>query len=345
MGGYAQGGYLLNQRTLRAFTLIELLVVIAIIAILAAILFPVFAQAKEAAKKTQAISNTKQVGTAVQIYLADNDDTFPLMHSIDPVTGTYLHSFWSSPSYRLHSVPAGWGVNAAFRDADSVAFHNSMQPYMKNYELFTLGSQRVNESWFNYASAPAGLPVTSISPNGLLNAYNATAVASVSQLPLVMWGNGKEAYRGFGYTPMYMRCNVVGSAASPAPVCRFNPGGHPQGGATATRYDTYEFTFDCANDTTWVFGEGTIYGMADSSAKFYKQPREGTNTANNKSMPGYTYTRSPQGGACTIAGGAVNAPARCVSAAGGAHYMSFFRPDSTYNYQLGTTGNNALCFP
>lgn len=48
----------------RAFTLIELLVVIAIIAILAAILFPVFAQAKEAAKKTGCLSNTKQVGIA-----------------------------------------------------------------------------------------------------------------------------------------------------------------------------------------------------------------------------------------------------------------------------------------
>lgn len=61
----------------KAFTLIELLVVIAIIAILAAILFPVFAQAKEAAKKTQAISNTKQMGTATLIYAADYDDTFP----------------------------------------------------------------------------------------------------------------------------------------------------------------------------------------------------------------------------------------------------------------------------
>jgi len=61
----------------RAFTLIELLVVIAIIAILAAILFPVFAQAKLAAKKTVAISNTKQLGLAIMMYEGDYDDTYP----------------------------------------------------------------------------------------------------------------------------------------------------------------------------------------------------------------------------------------------------------------------------
>ncbi len=58
----------------RAFTLIELLVVIAIIAILAAILFPVFAQAKAAAKNTVSLSNLKQIGLGNQMYYGDNDD-------------------------------------------------------------------------------------------------------------------------------------------------------------------------------------------------------------------------------------------------------------------------------
>ena len=91
----------------RAFTLIELLVVIAIIAILAAILFPVFAQAKEAAKKTSCLSNDKQMATALFMYAGDSDDTL-------------CQTSWESDA--LHPYQVHWSF--------------LMQPYIKSYDMF-----------------------------------------------------------------------------------------------------------------------------------------------------------------------------------------------------------------
>jgi prepilin-type N-terminal cleavage/methylation domain-containing protein/prepilin-type processing-associated H-X9-DG protein len=81
------------------FTLIELLVVIAIIAILAAILFPVFAQAREKARQTACLSNTKQIGTAVMMYAQDYDEGLPAWHRNLAaglgLTGT-LEEYWDA---------------------------------------------------------------------------------------------------------------------------------------------------------------------------------------------------------------------------------------------------------
>jgi prepilin-type N-terminal cleavage/methylation domain-containing protein len=93
----------------RAFTLIELLVVIAIIAILAAILFPVFAQAKAAAKKTVVLSNQKQIGLGLTMYQGDNEDT---MNSYIARTGQPRSDNW--------------------RRADIVSWSDQVQPYLKN---------------------------------------------------------------------------------------------------------------------------------------------------------------------------------------------------------------------
>lgn len=65
----------------QAFTLIELLVVIAIIAILAAILFPVFAQAREQARQTVCVSNSRQIGMQVRMYVQDYDETMPIFYA------------------------------------------------------------------------------------------------------------------------------------------------------------------------------------------------------------------------------------------------------------------------
>ena len=79
------------------FTLIELLIVIAIIAILAAILFPVFAQARERARSTQCISNLRQSATAVLLYAQDYDDTFPMnLYLQFSASGPCVFSFYQA---------------------------------------------------------------------------------------------------------------------------------------------------------------------------------------------------------------------------------------------------------
>lgn len=81
------------RNKLRAFTLIELLVVIAIIAILAAILFPVFVQAREKARQSQCISNGRQVGIGVRMYIQDANERWPIFqaYNTNPAPGVPGH--------------------------------------------------------------------------------------------------------------------------------------------------------------------------------------------------------------------------------------------------------------
>jgi type II secretion system protein G len=99
----------------RGFTLIELLVVIAIIAILAAILFPVFAQARDKARATACLSNTRQMATGIAMYVQDYDERFP---------------------------NGGRGLSAAEQAAQTPSrWHAWIQPYIKNGDVFTCPSR------------------------------------------------------------------------------------------------------------------------------------------------------------------------------------------------------------
>ena len=114
-------------RRSRGFTLIELLVVIAIIAILAAILFPVFAQAREKARLITCTSNMKQIGTALAMYAQDYDETLPAYR--------FEAGFW----HPLHNGCGGGNVAPNCGWSYS-AWAPMVQPYVKNNGVFACPS-------------------------------------------------------------------------------------------------------------------------------------------------------------------------------------------------------------
>jgi prepilin-type N-terminal cleavage/methylation domain-containing protein/prepilin-type processing-associated H-X9-DG protein len=112
-----------GARRRNGFTLIELLVVIAIIAILAAILFPVFAQAREKARQASCLSNMKQIGLGMSLYVQDYDETFP-------------HSPWNGQEVGTtdHDSPAGAKYKTRF------TWIWQLHPYIKSRQIWVCPS-------------------------------------------------------------------------------------------------------------------------------------------------------------------------------------------------------------
>ncbi len=110
------------MRKKNGFTLIELLVVIAIIAILAAILFPVFAKAREKARQIACVSNLKQIGTALMMYVQDYDETYPSIPWNTVSGGNY---YTESNCYIYNGEYTG-----------SCGYRTQLEPYIKNGNVF-----------------------------------------------------------------------------------------------------------------------------------------------------------------------------------------------------------------
>jgi prepilin-type N-terminal cleavage/methylation domain-containing protein/prepilin-type processing-associated H-X9-DG protein len=129
-------------RTQYGFTLIELLVVIAIIAILAAILFPVFARARENARRTSCLSNLRQMGLAAMQYVQDYDDSFPRANAVTPTTdrppdGYFWYTdasggswFWPQRLYPYHKSTAAYFCPSA---PEHPYINGRPRPFGSNY--------------------------------------------------------------------------------------------------------------------------------------------------------------------------------------------------------------------
>ena len=147
----------------RGFTLIELLVVIAIIAILAAILFPVFAQAREKARQATCLSNFKQIGTGVQMYVQDWDETYP--------------------NNRLAVFKGGGECSKLM-----VTWKTATQPYVKNLDVYRCPSNPKNKLPDETGGSEAyGFPVFPISyaysGSALWSGANTKTVITLATVP------------------------------------------------------------------------------------------------------------------------------------------------------------------
>jgi len=171
--------------TKRGFTLIELLVVIAIIAILAAILFPVFAKAREKARQTSCLSNVKQIALATLQYTQDYDEMVPRMYNWD----------------------TAWG-----RPPHPVFYLQVIQPYCKNEQILKCPSAP-NQFW-GYGRSQQHLPYRQ--PGAMLPLGNIKRPAQVHML--------MDSFPTAGWNYMYVYCPICSPTLTNSISDRHNGG-------------------------------------------------------------------------------------------------------------------------
>ena len=228
----------------RAFTLIELLVVIAIIAILAAILFPVFAQAKAAAKKTADLSNMKQTGTANLIYSGDSDDVFVANGEAMFIRGTpdgeTLQPYTGQNNFYGTNFGAGANAPLGFMDPNAVQnWGRETFPYIKSMDmLVSPGAGNDVRAGLSPVANNSRAGKTSYVFNGCASGTPQTAMARPAEL---------ITYQSRGTT---VREAIV------MPRRNF----YSDGWKMANDSDTYILGF--------TFGKGANYTFADGHSKF-----------------------------------------------------------------------------
>jgi len=249
-----------------AFTLIELLVVIAIIAILAAILFPVFAQAKLAAKKTMSLSNIKQVNLASILYQGDYDDTYALAFGNDPTQ-------YGWDNYDLQNFPYNWVPNEpGWATYAQMSWPTLLLPYLKSTNIYQDPVQVVRNTtvWWSvgHLTPSTILPLTvNMTFNGLLASYSATSVNQPSQLPSFWPGFAKQSLNGFSLSDPQLNCYDATQACKYVPTASTcNQNGGAINGSTSSLLDAKDFA--PTSMSAWMYGKGWNWAFADGYAKW-----------------------------------------------------------------------------
>jgi prepilin-type N-terminal cleavage/methylation domain-containing protein len=266
----------------RAFTLIELLVVIAIIAILAAILFPVFAQAKLAAKKASVLSNVKQVSTAMFLYMSDNDDTYPRGRGCNLYSS--LNEKFRAASYNS-SPTQGCGVGGFYNYDDHYQWQKDLMPYSKSLELFFNPIRQKDQGKWDSSGEIHGNLVLNLGLTGYKNTTFAGVTTSFGDA-MPFTGGNQSGIPNVAEAALFLD-NIPKSIAPFVPIIdQLEPGQTSTSTLTVYPVGYREFwafrltqmsSAECASnpqpskpvDTGAYPAGGLTVGRADGSAKFY----------------------------------------------------------------------------